>query len=142
MGNLDEKHNFGLFALGDKVKVSQGPNKGTKGVITDLDVANVRVTIQTKSGRKVNVSEVSCEARNENKVETKSAKRYKEHKMKISMPKKMSQNDFKTYETSNRSWLVAGIRIRVVDPAHSQYKSKFVLTSVLTPYLYFFKNPS
>merc|ERR1712038_935847 len=93
--NLDEKSNCGLFALGDRVKVFTGPHKGYKGVVTDLDVTNVRLTIQTKNGKSINVSELSV-ARLEEKIEKAPAniktKRYE--KDKVALPKQKTKEEF------------------------------------------------
>ena len=152
---LEDRDNSTLFAIGDYVKVVEGECKNTKGVVTSMDVEKVLITIQTKSGRHVVVSELSCEKydRNcKNGDEPKSRKekeqketehnRYHNDKNKINLPTAESENlkkeKLNSYERVNPAFLVTDITVRNVDESSEDYKNKFVVRTVLTPYLALF----
>lgn len=150
--NLDDYHET-LFAIGDSVKITEGAHKNTKGVIISMDVEKVRVTVQTKSGKNYEVSELICKKydKKTDELESKSGKkdhsdRYSSEKYKIAMPKKskMSAAEEKAkltaFERVNPAFLVPDIKVRLIDETHPDYKKKFTVRSVLTPYVALLNN--
>jgi len=150
---LEDRDNSTLFAIGDYVKVVEGECKNTKGVVTSMDVEKVLITIQTKSGRHVVVSELSCEKYDRNSGEQPKSKkskestennRYHNDKNKINLPTAESENlkkeKLNSYERVNPAFLVTDITVRNVDESSEDYKNKFVVRTVLTPYLALLSN--
>lgn len=139
--NLDERGQQTLVAIGEKVKITEGKHQGKKGVVTSLDVTNVRVTVELKDGNKIDVSELCVKkmAKNEDYTDEKKSKkdRYKNDSQAIKGPKSNSDRhaEFRGYEKENRAWLTPEIIVRVVDQHSYDFKSKFSVRSVVTPYL-------
>ena len=148
---LEDRENQSLFAIGDYVKIIEGKYENKKGVVTDMDVANVRVTIQTKSGKRLEIPEVSCKIISkaeaelkEDKVNNDKAKSKKDNKPYEKNPDKIVQlpthhqtetkQKLNAYERVTDSFLHPNIKVRLIDENHPDYKEKFVIRSVLTPY--------
>jgi len=137
-----------LVAIGDRVKITEGKNRGVKGAVVDQDVANVRITIQDKRGRKYDVSELCVEkiSRHDNQDETKSSKKSKDKRYKNdgfsvgTAPERKGQTAFKLYESQTPPWLLPDIRVRVIDESSRYFKEKYAIKNVITPYMGMLEN--
>jgi len=146
--NLEDRGQQTLVAIGEKVKITEGKNAGKKGVITSMDVTNVRVTVLLKDGSKIDVSELCCKkldkdadmhTEKEKKNKKEGSDRYKNDSQKIGAKIDRS-GELKEYEQVNKPWLLPEIMVRVTDRHSPYFKEKFGVKSVLTPFVAMLEN--
>lgn len=145
--NLEDRGQQTLVAIGEKVKITEGKNAGKKGVITSMDVTNVRVTVLLKDGSKIDVSELCCKkldkdadlSTEKQKKDKKSDDRYKNDSQKVGAKIDRS-GELKEYEQLNKPWLLPEIKVRVIDRHSDFFKEKFGVKSVLTPFVAMLEN--